>query len=225
MGSMVLVQGGRFVMGNDQSTSEAEKPAHPVTIDSFYMSKFELTQDIFTEVMGPSYTYFPGDNNPMNNVSWQQVQFFIAELNKRTHLKFRLPTEAEWEFAAQGGNQSKGYKYSGSNNIDQVAWYAGNANNKLHPVGQKKPNELGLYDMTGNVGELVSDAYDKDFYFISPSNNPNNNIDTDRNLAHKSLRGGGYSYDANESENYRRDFASQSTILVDIGLRLAIDTK
>ncbi|MDN3683035.1 SUMF1/EgtB/PvdO family nonheme iron enzyme [Vibrio tapetis subsp. quintayensis] len=221
---MVLVDGGQFVMGsNSANATKAEQPARSVTVDSFYISKFEVTQDIFNQVMGHSLSYFQGDDIPVNNLSWQQANYFIEQLNELTGQQYRLPTEAEWEFAAKGGNLSQGYTYSGSDNIDDVAWYGDNANNRAHPVGQKQPNELGVYDMTGNVGEFVIDAFEDTYYRFGPTDNPNNAKDSDINLSHKSVRGGSFAYDASESENYRRDFASQSIIMSDMGLRLVKD--
>ncbi len=222
--NMVRVEGGSFTMGSNQpSASKAESPARDVTVDSFYLSKFEVTQALFESVMGSSLSYFKAPDIPVNNLSWQQANFFIEQLNELTGEHYRLPTEAEWEFAAIGGNKSLGFTYSGSNNLDDVAWYAGNANNKAHPVGQKQPNELGLYDMTGNVGEFVIDAFDDTFYRYGPTDNPNNAKDEKAGLAHKSVRGGSFAYDPDESENFRRDFASQSIIMSDMGLRLAKD--
>lgn len=220
--NMVRVSGGHFVMGSDdKAATYAEKPAHDVKVDDFYISKFEVTQELYETVMGPSYSYFKGPNNPVNNISWQQANQFIDKLNHLTGEIYRLPTEAEWEFAAKGGNKSQSLTYSGSNNIDDVAWYDANSNNQAHPVGQKQPNELGLYDMTGNVGEWVIDAYDVDFYKSSPSDNPVNAEDNKANAALKTVRGASFAYNENESKNYRRDFASQSIIMGDIGIRLA----
>ncbi|USD42691.1 SUMF1/EgtB/PvdO family nonheme iron enzyme [Vibrio sp. SCSIO 43135] len=221
---MVLVEGGTFEMGSNASNaSKAEQPARNVRVDSFYISKFEVTQELFESVMGSSMSYFAGDDIPVNNISWQQANYFIERLNELTGEEYRLPTEAEWEFAAKGGNESQGFTYSGSDNIDDVAWYDGNSNNRAHPVGLKQPNELGLYDMTGNVGEFVIDAFDDTYYRFGPTDNPNNAQDSDVNLAHKSLRGGSFSYGKHDSENFRRDFASQSIIMSDMGLRLAKD--
>lgn len=221
---MVWVDGGSFTMGsNSADATKAEQPAREVQVDGFYISKFEVTQEIFEAVMGSSLSYFKGQNVPVNNLSWQQANYFIEQLNKLTGEEYRLPTEAEWEFAASGGNHNKGYRYSGSNNIDDVAWYVGNSGNKAHPIGLKQPNELGLYDMTGNVGEFVIDAFDDTFYRFGTTDNPNNAQDSDIGLAHKSVRGGSFAYDADESENYRRDFASQSITMSDMGLRLVKD--
>ncbi|WP_102564746.1 SUMF1/EgtB/PvdO family nonheme iron enzyme [Vibrio sp. 10N.286.49.B3] len=219
---MVLIQGGAFDMGsNSDDAHRSETPAREVTVDGFYLSKFEVTQELFESVMGPSYSYFPDPNIPVNNLSWQQANYFIKKLNELTNEQYRLPTEAEWEFAAQGGTLSQHYAYSGSNNIDDVAWYASNSSNQAHPVGLKQPNELGLFDMTGNVGEFVSDAFDDSFYRYAPNHNPSNSQHSDIGLMHKSVRGGNFAYDASDSKNYRRDFASQSITMSDMGLRLA----
>lgn len=221
---MVWVEGGEFVMGSDsETTTKAERPARSVKVDGFYLSKFEVTQELFESVMGSSLSFFKDPQVPVNNLSWQQATYFVEQLNEMTGENYRLPTEAEWEFAAQGGIHSQGYTYSGSNNIDDVAWYDANSNNRAHPVGLKQPNELGLYDMTGNVGEFVIDAFDDTFYRFGPTDNPNNAQHSDLGLAHKSVRGGSFAYSANESENFRRDFASQTIIMSDMGLRLAKD--
>lgn len=221
---MVWVEGGEFMMGSDSDTAtKAERPARLVRVDGFYLSKFEVTQELFESVMGSSLSFFKDPQVPVNNLSWQQAVYFVEKLNELTGESYRLPTEAEWEFAARGGNLSQGYTYSGSNNIDDVAWYDGNANNRAQAVGLKMPNELGLYDMTGNVGEFVIDAFDDTFYRFGPSDNPNNAQHSDMGLAHKSVRGGSFAYSESESENFRRDFASQTIIMSDMGLRLAKD--
>ena len=160
---MVFVKGGTFTMGATAKqrgdADSDEKPAHRVTISDFYIGKYEVTQAQWETVMGKNPSGYKGNNRPVENVSWNDIQEFIEKLNAKTGKKFRLPTEAEWEYAARGGNQSKGYKYSGSDNIDEVAWYDDNSSSQTHPVGQKLPNELGLYDMNGNVYEWCSDWY------------------------------------------------------------------
>lgn len=129
-------------------------------IGDFCIGKYQVTQKQWKEVMCSNPSYFKGDNLPVENVSWNDVQEFLLKLNDKYPCKnYRLPTEAEWEYAARGGNQSKGYEYSGSNNIKDVAWFEGNSGNKTHPVGALKPNELGLYDMSGNVWEWCYDWY------------------------------------------------------------------
>ena len=160
---MIYVKGGTFIMGGtSEQGSDAynfEKPTHNVTLGDYYIGKYEVTQKLWMAVMGSNPSYFKGDNLPVENVSWNDVQEFITKLNQKTGANFRLPTEAEWEYAARGGNKSNGYKYSGSNNIGNVAWYGDNSGSKTHPVGTKSPNELGIYDMNGNVQEWCKDWY------------------------------------------------------------------
>ncbi len=179
--TMVYVQGGTFTMGatyeqGHDDYNEDEKPTHTVSLSSFFIGEAEVTQELWQAVMrnNPSYPTNIGDKNPVDGVSWQDCQVFIKTLNSLLSPKlngkhFRLPTEAEWEYAARGGNKSRGFKYSGSNNIDEVAWYNGISNYITHPVKQKQPNELGLYDMSGNVREWCLDWY-SDYSSISQSN-------------------------------------------------------
>jgi formylglycine-generating enzyme required for sulfatase activity len=149
----VKVEGGTYTMG-------FEETAHQVELSSFYMQKTEVIQELWEAVMGsnPSQDKTWKDN-PVTNVNWNDCGEFIIKLNSITGEKYRLPTEAEWEYAARGGKLSKGYKYSGSDDLNEVAWSSENSNLKLHPVAEKKPNELGLYDMSGNVYEWCSDWY------------------------------------------------------------------
>jgi formylglycine-generating enzyme required for sulfatase activity len=161
--TMVFVDGGAYMMGCDQGQEidgiEDEQPAHPVTLSSFYIGKYLVTQEEWEHIMGDNPSKFINPGNPVDLVSWELVQEFLTRLNELTGGNFRLPTEAEWEYAARGGIYSKGFKYSGSNNLDEVAWYAANSANEIHEVGLKKPNELGLYDMSGNVWEWCSDWF------------------------------------------------------------------
>ncbi len=171
---MVKVEAGTFMMGATSEMKDPyddEKPVHQVTLtNDYYMGKYEVTQALWQAVMGSNPSNFKGDNLPVEEVSWNDCQEFISKLNSLTGRKFRLPTEAEWEYAARGGKKSRSYQYSGSSNISDVAWYDGNSVNKTHPVGTKQANELGIYDMTGNVWEWCSDWYG--FYSSSSQTNP-----------------------------------------------------
>jgi formylglycine-generating enzyme required for sulfatase activity len=198
----VKVKGGTFTMGD--SALEDAKP-HKVKLRSFYMQKTEVTQELWEAVMGSNPSYFNVcPNCPVEEVSWDDIQQFISKLNAKTGKTYRLPTEAEWEFAARGGKKSKGYKYAGSNEIEAVAWYDGNSGYKTHPVGQKSPNELGIYDMSGNVWEWCSDWYGESYYNSSPGKNPQGPASGRRRV----LRGGGWDYNpqlcrvSNRSYNY-----------------------
>jgi formylglycine-generating enzyme required for sulfatase activity len=163
VGEMVNVKGGTFTMGctSEQGNDclNAEKPAHQVTLSDFQIGKYEVTQVQWTAMMGDNPSSFKGENLPVENVSWDDVQEFIRKLNEMTGGNYRLPTEAEWEYAARGGSQSRGYKYSGSNDAGDVAWFRDNSERMTHPVGTKKANELGIHDMSGNVFEWVNDWF------------------------------------------------------------------
>lgn len=155
---MVFVEGGTFMMGSaSKEAYEEEKPVHQVTLSSYSIGKYEVTQDLWEAVMGSNPSRFKGARKPVERVSWDDCQDFIQKLNNLTGKNFKLPTEAQWEYAARGGKKSKGYKYSGSDNIENVAWSPGVL--RTHKVGIKDPNELGLYDMSGNVYEWCSDWY------------------------------------------------------------------
>ena len=160
---MVYVEGGSFDMGaTSEQVSDAdsdEKPVHRVTLSDYYIGRCEVTQELWKAVMGSNPSKFKGAQKPVEQVSWNDCQNFIKKLNSLTGMTFRLPTEAEWEYAARGGNKSRHYKYSGSDNIDDVAWYWDNCRRKTHAVGTRTANELGIYDMSGNVREWCSDWY------------------------------------------------------------------
>lgn len=172
--TMVAVEGGTFKMGataeQGEDAFDPEKPAHSVTLSSYFIGQTEVTQALWKAVMGSNPSNWKGDNLPVANVCWFDCQDFIRKLNQLTGKKFRLPTEAEWEYAARGGRKSRGYKYAGSNAIDEVAWYYNNSGDRTHTVATKKANELGLYDMSGNVCEWCQDWFGD--YSSSSQTNP-----------------------------------------------------
>jgi formylglycine-generating enzyme required for sulfatase activity len=178
---MVYVAGGTFQMGSN-SGQDDEKPIHTVTVSSFFMDKTEVTQAEYRKVMGKNFSGC--DDCPVEQVTWHDANAYAQKVGKR------LPTEAEWEYAARGGNKSKGYTYSGSNDLNAAGWYNNNSGSKTHPVAQKQPNELGLYDMTGNVWEWCSDWYSDIYYRSSPKNDPQGS----NSGFSRVLRGGGWYY-------------------------------
>ena len=182
---MIWVEGGTFMMGcNHDECIDFDLPSHEVTLNGFYISKYVVTVKEWNATIGNSY--YTTDNMPAWMISWDEVQLYISKLNDFTGKNYRLPTEAEWEYAARGGNKSQGYKFSGSNNIGEVAWYYQNAGLSCHPVGKKKPNELGLYDMSGNLPEWCSDYSGS--YTDEPQMNPTGPDQGTRRIA----RGGGW---------------------------------
>ena len=218
--NMVYVSGGTFTMGaTSEQGSDAwdnEKPTHIVTLSSFYLCKYEVTQALWRAVMGNNPSNLKGDNLPVEQVSWNDCLTFISRLNNLTGKKFRLPTEAEWEYAARGGNRSRGYKYSGSNNPSDVAWYEDNSGSKTHPVGSKSSNELGLYDMSGNVYEWCSDW--DGTYSSSSQTNPTG----PSNGALRARRGGSSLFNARNCRSSCRGGDATDGRYMNIGFRLAL---
>lgn len=215
---MIFVAGGSFDMGSNLGAVD-EKPVHQVTLDDFYIGKYEVTQKQWRELMGIGTTenYFPGcDSCPVERVTWYNVNEYIKRLNNKTGMNFRLPTEAEWEFAARGGRFSKGFKFSGSDNLDSIAWRDGNSNVRTHPVGQKKPNELGIYDMCGNVWEWCSDFYSADYYQKSPVKNPRGPEEG----SYRVIRGGSWFHDSKGLRVNSRDSGNPVYYYGYIGFRL-----
>lgn len=217
---MVEVRGGTFRMGaTSEQGSDAcdwEKPVHSVTLSGYNIGKTEVTQELWQAVMGSNPSEFMGDDLPVENVSWDDCQEFIRKLNSMTSQNFRLPTEAEWEFACRGGNNSRGYKYSGSNNLGSVAWYDGNSGKKTHPVATKLPNELGIYDMSGNVMELCADWYGG--YSSSAQTNPKGPYDGSSRVG----RGGGWDHGARNCRSSNRINYAPTDRINYLGLRLAL---
>ncbi len=221
--TMITVKGGTFLMGaneGDTFSEQCEKPAHKVTLSTFSIGQTEVTQELWKAVMGNNPSEFKGTKRPVDMVDYYDCEDFLKELNKLTGKNFRLPTEAEWEYAARGGNKSKGYMYSGGNDIDNVAWYKGNSKEKTHPVAQKRANELGLYDMSGNVWEWCLDWYDDNYYANSPALNPTGPAEGKERVN----RGGHWGCDIEHNRlrvtQRDKDIAGSRCAL--IGLRLAL---
>ncbi len=225
---MVFVKGGKFKMGTVTGGGD-DQPVHDVVLDDFYIGKFEVTQQQWRTIMDQDTNkcYFEGcDSCPVERVSWYNVLEYIAKLNDTLKTNYRLPTEAEWEYAARGGTLSKGYKYSGSNSDEGVAWKVRSSNamthpdgkkqSKTHPVGLKKPNELGIYDMTGNVFEWCNDWYSSSWYKISPKKGPEGPSEG----TFKVIRGGSWFFDHAGLRTTDRESANPSYRYGYIGFRL-----
>ena len=218
--NMIKVDGGTFTMGatpEQENPHQFEEPTHQVTLPSYYIGETEVTQELWKAVMGNNPSNFKGDNLPVENVSWEDSQTFIGKLNDLTGKRFRLPTEAEWEYAARGGNRSNHTQYSGGSRIDDVAWYDGNSGSKTHSVKTKKPNELGLYDMSGNVWEWCQDWYDS--YGSKAQTNP---MGPDSG-SHRVGRGGSWlGYSGRYCRLSHRNYYSPGGRVSNLGFRLAL---
>ena len=211
---MIAVKGGTFQMGSDDVFDDV-KPVHWVTLSDYYIGETEVTQELWNAVMGSNPSNFGDMQHPVEMVSWDDCQTFISRLNELTGKTFRLPTEAQWEYAARGGNKSKGYTYSGSNEIDDVAWYWENSYYITHPVKTKAPNELGIYDMTGNVGEWCSDWYD--FYSSVAQTDPTGPAKGSGRVS----RGGSWNNDPTGCRFASRSYVTPTFSGANLGLRLA----
>jgi formylglycine-generating enzyme required for sulfatase activity len=220
--NMVYIKGGYFNMGctreHGGDCRMDERPAHLVHLDDFYMNKFEVTRDEWHAIMGikDGQTY-ECLRCPMGNLSRDNAVAFINKLNSLSGKKYRLPTEAEWEFAARGGLKSKGFKFSGSNSLDSVGWYEMNAGDLVHEVGRKSPNELGLYDMSGNVYEWCSDWYGENYYKYGITENPKG----PELASFRILRGGCFRHSASECRVAKRGTYNGSKSQETFGFRLA----
>ena len=218
--TMVAVKGGTFTMGGTaEQGSDAEsdeKPTHQVTLSDYMIGETEVTQELWKAVMGSNPSHFSGTNLPVEKVSWDDCQTFITKLNQLTGRNFRLPTEAEWEYAARGGQKSRGYKYAGSNTLSNVAWYGDNSSSKTHPVKQKQANELGLYDMSGNVWEWCQDWYGR--YSSSAQTNPKGPSSGSARVN----RGGGWAFSASNCRVAFRNNSFPGSRNGDLGLRVVL---
>ncbi len=246
----VRVAGGYFDLGSDEGTAD-RKPAHTVKLDDYNITRYEIQQNVWEEVMGSNPSYLKCEGCPVSNVTWNDVQEFIEKLNEKTGKKYRLPTEAEWEYAARGGNTEilrkeghvrggvnellvaeerqgmktrekdlKGERFAGRNAGPQsIAWYKNNSNERVHPVGRKQPNELGLYDMTGNVEEWCSDWYATSYGSKDTVENPTGPVGGKSRV----VRGGSYESEAHESTVTRRAGYLPNTKAMSLGFRLVED--
>jgi sulfatase modifying factor 1 len=217
----VLVKGGCYPMGDTFGDGEdGEKPIHNVCVKDFYLGKYEVTQGQWKKVMGKNPSFFnESDENPVENVSWNDTQEFIRRLSQMSANSYRLATEGEWEYAARNGRN--GEKWAGTSNeseLREYAWFSGNSGNKTHPAGQKRPNGLGLYDMSGNVWEWVRDIYDEDYYRTTPKNDPQGPGSGQNRV----LRGGAWIYEPWHLRVTARGRCSPAVRTNDAGFRLAL---
>lgn len=184
----VFIKGGCYQMGSESGRHQ-EKPVHEVCVDDFYMGKYEVTQEQYKKLKDANPSHFRGNDLPVENISWHDTQGYALLLNRGKGFNYRLPTEAEWEYACRSGGKNE--KYCGSDNQDVVAWHSSNSDSKTHPVGQKQPNGLGLYDMSGNVWEWCADWFGDDYYNVSQRHNPQGPA----NGTSRVIRGGSYAID------------------------------
>lgn len=223
---MIKVVGWSFIMGGaiaeqEDDAYDWEGPAHPVTLSDYYIGQTQVTQALWKAVMGSNPSNFKGDNLPVEKVSWDDCQTFIEKLNSMLFnelggKRFALPTEAQWEWAARGGNTGKGYKYAGTNYIEYMAWYKDNSGGKTHPVAQKQPNELGLFDMSGNVSEWCQDWYGR--FSSDAQTNPQGPASG----TYRVIRGGSWDDHAENCHVSYRNGLEPDAANNDLGLRLCL---
>lgn len=213
---MIFVKGGTFQMGQEGIAA----PVHPVTLSDFEIGKYPVTQKLWVDIMGNNPSQFKGDDLPVESVSWLDAQDFLKKLNTLFPEKgYRLPTEAEWEFAARGGILSKGYTYAGSNDLKEVGWFSDNSGSKTHVVGQKKANELGIHDMSGNVSEWCADWYDEYKDSKQPIYNPTGSAA----ISSRVVRGGSWAYGSTDCRVANRNDWGHDFRFDYLGFRLAKD--
>ncbi|MDX1908387.1 MAG: formylglycine-generating enzyme family protein [Bacteroidia bacterium] len=221
---MIRIPGGTFQMGGaDDQAFEREKPVHPVTVPDFYLGQYPVTQALWEAVMGHNPSGFKGETRPVENVSWDDCQDFIRKLNACTGKTYRLPTEAEWEYAARGGSSSEGYLYAGSDKLRDVGWYVENSGYETYPVGQLSSNELGLYDLNGNVWEWCEDDW-HDTYTGAPTDGCAWTDGLQRG-SRRVGRGGSLSFDAQSCRVSCRIDPSPDSRYDSLGLRLACSSR
>ena len=220
---MMKVEAGSFTMSARDGENDSDEVSHRATLTKdFYLGRTEVTQAQWKAVMGTNPSNFKGDDLPVENVLWKDAMEFCGKLNDSGKAprgwKFTLPTETQWEYAARGGKKSKRYKYSGSDSIDEVAWYWDNADKKTHPVGQKKANELGLYDMSGNVWEWCLDDWNEDSSELKAEFSRGN----DQSGSGRAERGGCWSSQAGSCRSANRFYTSPGNWFSNLGFRVAL---
>jgi len=232
--TMIPVEGGTFTMGafeEDKNAMDRERPLHEVKVDSFYIGKHPVTQAIWQTIMGENPSSFKGANRPVENISWNQiVHDFLPKLNEQTKSNrpagtmYRLPTEAEWEYVAKGGEQKNDYLYAGGNKLEEVAWYFQNSNNESKPVGLKLPNTLGIHDMSGNVREWCHDWHSGNYYQQCADKGLVENPRGPKTGTTRVLRGGSWINDPQDCRATDRDYNSPGLRTDDLGCRLVLSS-
>ncbi|MCB0577676.1 MAG: formylglycine-generating enzyme family protein [Saprospiraceae bacterium] len=224
---MVPVEGSEFDMGDEHGDLWSDcGPVHRVKVDDFYLGEYPVTQELWETVMGNSPSFFKGGQRPVEQVSWENVQIFIKKLNEITGKHFRLPSEAEWEYAARGGPHKNSYRYAGSDKLKEVGWFYNNSHGETKPVGLKTPNELGLYDMSGNVGEWCEDWYSGgDYYQECQRTGLTEDPAGPKSGSNRVGRGGSYFNDARGCRIAYRGNNTSSRRNRRIGFRLALSLR